>query len=64
MNTYLIALGSNLGERKYYIDQAIAAIGSQCGEVIAQAKILDSEPLGAADQSFLNTAILCRTSLE
>ncbi len=63
MNTYLIALGSNLGDRKYYIDQAIVAIGSHGGKVLNIAEILETEPLGAADQAFLNTALLYASDL-
>ncbi|MBC7658474.1 MAG: 2-amino-4-hydroxy-6-hydroxymethyldihydropteridine diphosphokinase [Chitinophagaceae bacterium] len=64
MNTYLIALGSNLGDRKYYIECARAAIQSQCGKVLAMAKILESEPIGAADQAFFNTVLMCESILE
>ncbi len=64
MNTFLIALGSNLGDRKYYIDRAIEAIGTRCGKVTDIAKVLETEPLGAADQSFFNTALLCESSLD
>ena len=64
MNTYLIALGSNLGDRKYYMDQAIDAIGTHCGKVIAIAEVLETAPLGAADQAFLNTALLCLSPLD
>jgi 2-amino-4-hydroxy-6-hydroxymethyldihydropteridine diphosphokinase len=64
MNTFLIALGSNLGDRKYYIDQAVIAIGTRLGKVTDIAKVLETEPIGAADQSFFNTAILCETRLD
>ncbi|MBC7533395.1 MAG: 2-amino-4-hydroxy-6-hydroxymethyldihydropteridine diphosphokinase [Oligoflexus sp.] len=63
MNTFLIALGSNLGDRKYYLDRAIDAIATRCGKVTDIAKVLETQPLGAADQSFFNTALLCESSL-
>lgn len=64
MNTFLIALGSNLGDRKYYIDQAVLAIGDRLGKVTDIAEVLETEPIGAADQSFFNTALLCQTALD
>jgi 2-amino-4-hydroxy-6-hydroxymethyldihydropteridine diphosphokinase len=64
MHTYLIALGSNLGDRKYHIDQAIAAIGSQCGKVLRIAPFQESAPIGAADQAFINGALTVESGLE
>ncbi len=64
MHTYLIALGSNLGDRKYYIEQAIAAIRSQCGKVLEVAPFLETSPIGAADQLFINTALTLESTLE
>lgn len=64
MHMYLIALGSNLGDRKYYIEQAIRALGSQCGKVGKVAEILESEPIGTADQPFFNTALTLESELE
>lgn len=65
MDAYLLGLGSNLGDREYYIDQAIDAIRSKCGEVTAIAPLLETAPWGGtADLSFLNTAIICETSLQ
>lgn len=64
MNTFLIALGSNLGDRKYYLDRAIDAIATRCGKVTDIAKVLETEPLGAADQSFFNTALVCESTLD
>ena len=62
--TYLIAFGSNLGDREYYIDQAIEAIRTSCGPVIQISKIFETEAIGAADQNFLNGALLCSSLLE
>ncbi len=64
MHTYLIALGSNLGDRKYYIEEAIKAIGGQCGKVLAVAPLLETSPIGAADQLFINTALTLESQLE
>lgn len=64
MHTYLIALGSNLGDRKYYLDEAISHLRSHCGKVLAIADTLESEPIGAADQAFYNSALTLETNLE
>lgn len=64
MHNYLIALGSNLGDRKNHIAAAIQAIGSQCGKVMDIAETLESEPIGAADQTFFNTALTLESPLE
>lgn len=64
MDTYLIALGANVGDREYYIEQAIDAIRRKCGKVLNVASVLETEPIGAADQPFLNTALLCESSLD
>ena len=64
MHTYLIALGSNMGDRKYYIEQAILAIDSQCGKVGKVAETLESEPIGAADQTFFNTALTLESKID
>jgi len=54
---YLIALGSNLGDRQSYLNQAIAAIGSSLGEVTSVAGFYETAPIGAADQQFINSAL-------
>ncbi len=64
MNTFLIALGSNLGDRNYYIEAATEAIRDRCGLVLARAPLLESAPIGAADQAFINTALLCESALD
>ncbi len=63
MHTYLIALGSNLGDRKYHIEQAIEAIRSHCGKVLAVAPILETSPIGAADQLFFNTVLTLESAI-
>ncbi len=64
MNQYLLALGANLGDREYYIEQAIEAIRTSCGLIIKRAPLLETEPLGAAQHTFLNTAIVCHSARE
>lgn len=64
MQEYVLALGANLGDREYYIGQAIEAIRTSCGPIQRQSKLLETEPMGAADQSFLNGALVLRSDLD
>ncbi len=59
----LIALGSNLGDREAYISQAVFLLNQHCGEVTSMASLLETEPMGAADQQFINSALICKTDL-
>ena len=61
---YLIAFGSNLGERKLYVEQAIRYIEAEIGEIIAISNIIESEPIGAADLKFLNGVLRLNSVLE
>jgi 2-amino-4-hydroxy-6-hydroxymethyldihydropteridine diphosphokinase len=66
MSTCLIALGSNLGDRRQLLDEAVARLGRQAGiELTAQSAWVETHPTGGPpDQpAFLNGAVLVRTSL-
>lgn len=58
----LLALGSNLDNRRHYLEQVLRMLGC-CGTTIVDvASCYESEPLGGvADQRFLNTVICCQT---
>jgi 2-amino-4-hydroxy-6-hydroxymethyldihydropteridine diphosphokinase len=64
MHEYLIALGANLGDREYYMEQAIEAIRTSCGPILRRAPFIETAPMGAADQPFLNSAVICSCKLE
>jgi 2-amino-4-hydroxy-6-hydroxymethyldihydropteridine diphosphokinase len=59
----LIAVGSNLGQRHELVGKAVAEITAHCGGVSAIAPLYETDPLGSANQTFLNTALICRTDL-
>jgi len=63
MQEYVLALGANLGDREYYIGQAIEAIRTSCGPIRRQSRLLETEAMGAADRSFLNGALLIHSAL-
>lgn len=59
----LIALGSNLEPRIDYLHHATALIRARCGEIAAEAAVYETNPVEGPDLLFLNTALVCRTSL-
>ena len=59
----LVAIGSNLGDRSAYLAQAVTRM-STFGHIVATSSFLESAPLGsAADQQFLNAALVLKTRL-
>ena len=60
----VLALGSNVGNRRENLVRAVAEIGN-FANVIARSHIYETEPSGYADQrDFLNAALLCETVFE
>ena len=60
---YLL-LGSNLGDRRGLIDEAIIKIGEQIGAVVARSANYETDAWGKEDQpSFLNVALAVSTRL-
>ena len=59
----LLALGSNLDDRRHYLEQVLGMLNC-CGKTIVDvAYCYESEPFGGvADQRFLNTVICCQTN--
>ena len=63
MHNVVIALGSNMGERKQNIAQAIERIAEKVS-VTAQAPLFETEPVGFEDQGwFVNSALVGETVL-
>ena len=61
MHTLYLGLGSNLGDRRTYISQAIRLLQERVGEVESVSSIMETEPWGfLSDNKFLNAA--CRVS--
>lgn len=63
--TAYIALGSNLGDRSAYIDNALKLLDEKSGiEVVRSSKSYETAPLGSVDQpEFINAAAELRTDL-
>lgn len=63
LNTYIIGIGSNLGDRMAYLDEAARLASGRGLNLVQRSSIYETQPLGAADQLFLNGAWLVDTSL-
>jgi 2-amino-4-hydroxy-6-hydroxymethyldihydropteridine diphosphokinase len=64
INTAYIALGSNLGDKKSHLDNAIQVLNSTIGNVTKQADYIETEPINMLSKDlFLNTCIELITPL-
>jgi len=58
MNSVYLSLGSNLGNRLKYLDDAIHLIEERIGKIEKRSSVYETEPWGKTDQSmFLNMTI-------
>ncbi len=61
--TYLL-LGSNLGDREKFLEEAILLLSEKAGKIISWSSVYETEPWGFETQnSFLNRVILVQTDL-
>lgn len=60
---YLIALGSNSGDRLHMLNQSVHLMQLRIGPVTAFSRIFETEPLGPADKLFLNAAVKVSSNL-
>lgn len=59
-----LGLGSNIGDRRQCIADAIRLISERVGTVLRQSSLIETEPWGFnSENRFLNGVILCETSL-
>lgn len=65
-NEVLLSIGSSIGDRKKYLDNAVERLGNICGvKVIKVSKYLESEPYGGvAKNRFLNGGVLLECYLD
>ncbi len=61
-----LGLGSNLGDRRAHLQDAVAELGRRGVEVLASSSTYDTDPVGEVlDQpTFLNACVRVRTALE
>ncbi|MCC5913596.1 MAG: 2-amino-4-hydroxy-6-hydroxymethyldihydropteridine diphosphokinase [Balneolaceae bacterium] len=63
MEKVIVAAGSNLGERRVYLQKASAFLEELSEGEIRKSSVWESEPVGGALYSFYNTAALIHTTL-
>lgn len=62
MHHVYLGLGSNLGDRRQLIADAVRLIGERVGAVLRQSSLIETEPWGFHSANrFLNGVILCET---
>lgn len=64
VHTVYLGLGSNLGNRKENIDEAMRMIGEEVGIVERRSSNIETEPWGfSSSNRFVNAAVRCLTAL-
>lgn len=64
MHTVYLALGTNLGDRRETIREAVKRIGKEVGTVERQSSLLETKPWGfVSANDFINAAVRVSTSL-
>ncbi len=59
-----LSLGSNLGDRRQNLEQALNLLQQNCIEIVRQSSLYETEPQDIAAQPwFLNLAVECRAKL-
>jgi 2-amino-4-hydroxy-6-hydroxymethyldihydropteridine diphosphokinase len=57
-----LGLGSNIGNRRLLIKEAIGLLGERVGEVVRQSSLMETEPWGfSSPNMFLNACVACHT---
>lgn len=65
MNKVIILLGSNLGDRKYFLNKVTELIGMDVGLVLQVSSIYETEPIGFdSNNLFLNQVIIIETNYD
>ena len=60
--TYLVGFGSNLGNRLRYLEKAFDLVEKLIGPITAKSRIVETDPLGPADQKFLNGVFVLQSA--
>lgn len=60
----VLLTGSNIGDRKALLDQALGHLSTSIGSIMAVSSVYESEPWGfSSEDLFLNQAVICSTEL-
>ncbi len=59
-----LSLGSNIGDRRYNIQEAIRLVGEKVGMVFRRSSLVETEPWGFdSTNRFVNVCIACQSNL-
>jgi 2-amino-4-hydroxy-6-hydroxymethyldihydropteridine diphosphokinase len=61
--SYLIAVGSNLGDRRALVKQAMDLLVERGVRVESVSELVETAPIGVADRIFLNGAFICSAEI-
>lgn len=65
MSKVYLLLGSNLGDRKFFLEKAITLIDSEVGSISKVSSIYESEPWGFSSKKlFLNQVVIVNTDYQ
>lgn len=59
LHSYLVAVGSNIGDRRATVKRALEMIVERGLTIDSKSELVETAPIGAADQVFLNGAFIC-----
>ena len=63
MQKAVLSLGSNLGDRLFYLVEAAKLIAEKAGEIVMKSSVYETEAWGFEAPPFLNQALVVQTSL-
>jgi 2-amino-4-hydroxy-6-hydroxymethyldihydropteridine diphosphokinase len=63
MELVFLSIGSNTGDRVYYITESLKAIETEIGTIVRMSDIYETQAWGYSGLDFLNMVVLVETSL-
>ena len=64
MNTAILSLGSNLGDRDFYLAAARNLLEQRVGELTRMSEVMETKSWGYDSHDYLNQVVECTTELE
>ena len=64
MNTVILSLGSNLGDRDFYLAAARNLLEQRVGELTRMSEVMETKSWGYDSHDYLNQVVECTTELE
>ena len=64
MHLVILSLGSNLGDRDFYLAAARLSIAQRVGEITRMTPVIETKSWGYDSHDYLNQVVECETKLE